>query len=232
MSGVAQLPLDLGHRPALDREDFLVAGNNQAAVAWIDRWPEWPSPVIALYGPAGCGKTHLCQVWRKRSGAVQIDAAGLAAAEPPALLGEAKACVIDGIEAALTGNRDLQQRLFHLHNMMVERRGYLLLAGRLAPARWACELADLQSRLSAAMAIEVGAPDDVLIEAVLVKLFADRQLKVGPEVIRYLLPRMERSFAAARALVATADRESLAARREITIPLLRGVLQNQDLEPL
>jgi DnaA regulatory inactivator Hda len=230
VTGTAQLPLELVPRPALGREDFLVAPSNQVAVAWIDRWPDWPGPALALYGPPGCGKTHLGQVWRAASGAVEIDAGRLARAEPPELLGAARACVLDDAESLLgvAGAGADAERLLHLFNSVVERGGQVLLTGRAAPARWPCALADLRSRLAAATAVRMEPPDDALMAAVLVKLFADRQLPVGEELVRYLLARMERSFAAARALVAALDRASLADRRAVTIPLARRVLEGYE----
>jgi DnaA regulatory inactivator Hda len=230
VTGTAQLPLELVPRPALGREDFLVAPSNQVAVAWIDRWPDWPGPALALYGPPGCGKTHLGQVWRAASGAVEIDAGRLARAEPPELLGAARACVLDDAESLLgvAGAGADVERLLHLFNSVVERGGQVLLTGRAAPARWPCALADLRSRLAAATAVRMEPPDDALMAAVLVKLFADRQLPVGEELVRYLLARMERSFAAARALVAALDRASLADRRAVTIPLARRVLEGYE----
>ncbi len=233
MTGTAQLPLELAPRPAFGREDFLVAPSNEVAVAWIDRWPDWPGPALALYGPPGCGKTHLCQVWRAASGAVEIDGSRLARAEPPELLGAARACLLDDAEAVLSGagtggEAAMAERLLHLHNSVAERGGQLLLTGRAAPARWTCRLADLSSRLAAAAVVRLEAPDDALMEALLVKLCADRQLAVGAEVVRYLLARMERSFGAARALVAALDRASLAERRAVTVPLARRVLEGYE----
>ncbi|HKO06210.1 MAG TPA: DNA replication protein, partial [Alphaproteobacteria bacterium] len=72
MRAEAQLTLDLGHRAAYGREDFLVAPSNAEAVLWLDRWPAWPAPALTLYGPAGCGKSHLAQVWRKHSDALEL----------------------------------------------------------------------------------------------------------------------------------------------------------------
>jgi hypothetical protein len=88
---VTQLTLDLGMRPAYGLEDFIVAAPNRAAVAWIDSWPGWPGVALAVTGPPGSGKTHLCQVWRQRAGARPIDLAALAAAPPPELVGDAPA---------------------------------------------------------------------------------------------------------------------------------------------
>lgn len=225
MTGPGQLPLDLGHRPALGMEDFLVAECNRAAVAWLDRWPRWPGPALVIHGPAGCGKTHLAHVWQAESGAVSIVPGDLAAASPPALMGRARAGVIEGADAGLT---DAGERgLLHLYNWLAEAGGHLLLTGACAPARWPLRLPDLASRLGAAPAVAVGPPDDALLAAVLVKQFADRQLPVGEEVVTYLLPRMERSFDAVRRLVAALDRAALAARRPVTVPLVREVLARE-----
>jgi chromosomal replication initiation ATPase DnaA len=218
-----QLILDLGHRPALGREDFLVAPGNQVAVDWIDRWPDWPQPGLALHGEAGAGKTHLSHVWQGRSGAVRLDPRALLAAEPPELLGDAVACVFDEAEALWASpalRPQSERRLLHLFNLIGQSGGHMLFVGRAAPARWPIDLADLRSRLAALPAVALGPPDEALIEAVLVKLFADRQLAVEPAVVRYLLRRMERSFAAARALVAAIDRESLRSGRPVTVPFV------------
>jgi chromosomal replication initiation ATPase DnaA len=217
-----QLPLDLGPRPALGREDFLLADCNAAAVAWIDRWPDWPGGGLAIHGPAGSGKSHLAAVWRRQSGALSIAVDELGTAEPPRLLGEARACVIDGLYD--TSARPDERRLLHLYNLLRERGGHLLLTAQAPPARWPVVLPDLRSRLGALPAVEIGAPDDALLSAVLVKLFADRQLAVGTDVVAYLAPRMERSFAAARRIVDALDREALAAHRRIALPLARDVL--------
>lgn len=208
-------------------EDFLVADSNAAAVAWLDRWPDWPAPALVLHGPPGSGKTHLTQVWRHRSNAVTADAATLADADPLALISARGAVAIDDAEAVCGGEGEKgegERILFHLYNLAREQGGHLLLTARRPPSRWPILLPDLASRLRAAPAAAVAEPDDGLLGAVLVKLFADRQVRVGVEVVAYLLPRIERSFAAARRVVAALDAASLARRGPITVPLARAVL--------
>lgn len=226
-----QLPLDLGHRPALGREDFLVAPSNELAVAWIDRWPDWPEPTLALHGPPGAGKTHLLRVWRAASKAAEMHGSALAETEPPALLGQASACALDAADL-VAGRPEAERRLFHLYNLIRERGGQLMLAGRSAPVRWPVALPDLRSRLATVPAVALEPPDDALIEAVLIKLFADRQLLVGAEIVSYLVLRMERSFSAARELVAALDAAALAEQRRVTIPLVRQVLQDRGADDI
>ena len=216
MTGPRQLPLAFEHRSALRGDDFLVADCNRAAVGWIDRWPDWPGPALALHGPAGSGKSHLAAVFREKTGAFPLHPDGVGAGPD-----SAPAWVIDGVRELLSAVGD--EALLHFYNAAVEQGGYLLLIDREPPSRWQVALADLRSRLNAASAVDIGPPDDPLLAAVLVKLFADRQLKISSSVIDYVLPRMERSFAAAGDLVEKLDRLALAERREITVPLARRV---------
>lgn len=217
-----QLPLEFEHRPALGGDDFLVAAPNADAVAWLDRWPDWPAPALVIHGAPGCGKSHLCQVFLAGSEGRSIAIDALRGVAVPDLVGGAPALVVDGVEAVLGAG--LERQLLHLYNFVAENRRHLLMTARLAPVRWDVRLADLRSRLNAAMACEIGPPDDPLIAAVLVKLFADRQLKVDDGVLAFVLARMERSFDAARKLVAAIDAAALAERRNITVPLAREVL--------
>ncbi len=223
--GPGQLALALGHRAARGREDFLVAPSNQEAVHWIDRWPAWPRGILAVHGPAGCGKTHLAEVWRAASGARTITGEAIDAALQDGELPE-RVVIEDGDRGI--GEEDL----LHLYNTLVERRGFLLLTGRAPPARWSVALPDLRSRLRAVQSVEIGPPDDDLFGAVLIKLFDERQLRVGQEVVLYLLARLERSFAAARGCVAALDHYSLAAGRNITVPLVREALDAAAAERL
>ena len=214
-----QLPLNLSFRAASGRENFLVSACNAEAVRWLDRWPDWPSPVLRLSGAAGSGKSHLLQVWRQASGARVISGAGLPAAVPALLKGGGMPpLAVDDAH----GCPD-PAALLHLYNRCREDGAFLLLAA--TPGAWrAVTLADLASRLAAAPEIRLGDPDEEVLAAGFLKQCADRRLNVPPEVLAYILPRLERSFAAVRSLAALLDRESLAARRRVTIPLAAGVL--------
>ncbi len=226
-SGPAQqIPLDLGHRVALGREDFLVAPCNADAVGWIDRWPVWPAPAFVLHGPAASGKTHLAAVWKNKAHAAWVDAADLTDHDANELAALADHLVIDHLDPWI-GDRAAETTLFHLYNLMKERGTSLLVTMRAAPGQIDFVLADLSSRLRAAPAVTIQPPDDTVLAALLVKLFSDRQLNISADVIAYMLPRMDRSYAAARDLVARADHLALSEKKPVTIALLRQVLATQ-----
>jgi chromosomal replication initiation ATPase DnaA len=225
LNSPAQIPLDLPLRAAMGADDFLVAPCNRDAVAILDRWPEWPAPALVIHGEEGCGKTHLTHVWQAQSDAVSIGRQALTTDDLPRLLGAAKACVLEDAERGVD-----EEALLHLYNLLAERRGHLLLTARVPVPRWGIDLPDLHSRLAAAMSVAVGAPDDELIAGVLIKHFADRQVRVDPAVVTFLMGRIERSFAAVRRVVSALDQAALAGKRGITVPLAREVLQRMENE--
>ena len=111
---------------------------------------------------------------------------------------------------------EAEAELFHLVNAALHKDAWLLLTARAAPDAWGLKTADLLSRLRLAPVVRLAAPDLELTEAVLYKLFSDRQLQVEPNVASYIALRIERSLGAARQLVALLDREALARGRRVT----------------
>lgn len=222
-----QLPLDIEHRTALGRAAFLVSASNAAAVAALDGWRDWPGRRLALTGPARSGKTHLAHVWMQETGAECVAAAALDEAAAIRLARHGRAVIEDadrlaGLDPAA---RDRCERaLFHLSNLAAAEGVWLLLTGRDAPVRWPVGIADLASRLAALPVARLAAPDDMLLSSLMVKLFADRQLKVTPRVIAYMARRIERSCAAAEGMVATLDRLSLERKKPVTLRMVAEVL--------
>jgi chromosomal replication initiation ATPase DnaA len=210
-----QLALDLPHWPALGREDFLVSEANAAAAALIDAWPNWPSHAAVLIGPAGSGKTHLSEVWRLKSDATPHTGNS---ALPHA--SESFARLVEDMPGAINDTA-----LFHLLNLAREQGGHVLITSRTSPGSWNVVLPDLASRLQAATVIHIGPPDDALLRAVVVKQFADRQLAIDDSLVSYILARMPRSLAAARAIVMEIDQSALERHAEVTKPFVSDILR-------
>jgi chromosomal replication initiation ATPase DnaA len=202
-----QLLLALDHAESFAREDFLAGPPNAAALALIERWPDWPAPVMALVGPEGSGKTHLASIWAETSGARVLSARLLGETGLPVALATG-ALVVEDLSAEVD-----ELALFHLLNLAREEGAFLLLTSRTAPAALAVEIRDLASRLRAVPAVTLMAPDDALLRSLIVKLAADRQLAVDDALVNFLINRIERSFAAARAAVARVDDEALRLHR-------------------
>lgn len=216
-----QLAFDLPVRPALGRGDFFVAPANALAVAALDRTENWPGGKMLLVGPPGAGKTHLALVWAARTAAVVLEADQIGAVGLP----DAPALVVENADR-VAGRRELETALFHLHNHLAQRRGLLLLSATRVVRDWGLALPDLRSRMEATATATLQEPDTELLGAVLVKLFADRQLAVSPGLIRWLLGRMNRSFSTARDIVAALDASALARRRPITRDLAAELLDS------
>jgi len=213
-----QLALALDHAESFAREDFLSGPSNARALALIEAWPLWPHRSVMLTGPEGSGKSHLAAIWAQAAGARLIAARALEPASVPRALATG-ALVVEDITA---GSFD-ERALFHLVNLAGEEAAFLLLTARQAPA--ALAVRDLASRLKALPVVALAPPDDALLRAVLVKLFADRQLAVDESLIGYVATRIERSFAAARACVTRLDEEALRQKRPLTRALAAEILR-------
>jgi len=216
-----QLAFAFPHPAGYRLEDFLPAPCNREALDAVLAWPDWPGPALVLHGPPGSGRTHLAHIWRERAQALLMTGAELwEVANPLERLGTARSLVVDDADLAAAPGLLLQ-----LYNLLVERGGHLLLTAARPVEQWGLALPDLRSRLKAAASVRIAPPDDALLAALLIKQLADRRLSVAPQIVSYLVARMDRSFAAAGLLVEALDRASLRARKPVTMSLARLALE-------
>lgn len=219
MTDPEQLPLPLPVRSAAGRADFFVSDANRAALAEIERWRDWPQPKLVLTGAAGSGKSHLASVWAEMADATHLSAQGAdSAGDGPVVLDDMP---------AIAGDHGAEQAVFHLHERLMAAGHAMLFVGRAAPGRWGLVLPDLASRVNAAGRAHIDAPDDALIQAVLVKHFDDRQLIVPPNVITYLARRIGRALDDVADVVDRLDRAALAQGRRVTRQFAADVLDHR-----
>lgn len=223
MQSAQQIPLEFPILSAMGREDFMVGESNQDAVDWIDRWPDWPAPALFLSGPAASGKSHLAAIWQSRGKAVAIKPQDLVENEAQLIAQASPSLMIDGIDTWI-GDKAAETTLFHLYNILKEEGRTILLTGRAAPSHIDFAIPDLASRLRAAPCAIIKSPDDTLLQNIIVKMFADRQIQIGEDALKYLMPRMERSFKFISDIVAKSDKLALSQKRPVTIPILRDAL--------
>ena len=216
-----QLAFALPHAESLTRDNFLEGPANEAGLALIERWPDWPNRIMLLSGEEGSGKSHLAAIWAEQSGARSTSVHALTAASVPAALATG-ALVVEDLRPSGFDER----ALFHLMNLAREDGAFVLFTARLPPAMFDIELRDLRSRLRAVPVVSLSPPDDLLFRALIVKFCADRQLAVDEAVVGYLATRIERSYAAARQAVELLDTEALRQGRPVTRALAAELLRN------
>ncbi|WP_417262810.1 chromosomal replication initiator DnaA [Celeribacter sp.] len=218
-----QLILDLPTREVLGRDTFFVAPSNAMAIATLDSVATWPSGKLVLIGSPGSGKTHMAHVFAAEHDGVIVSVAELSEADIPALATQRSVVVEDADRMPeLADPKAAENALFHLHNLTLAEGGRLLVTARTAPNHWALTLPDLASRMQGTTVTRIDPPDDMLLMAMLVKQFEDRQITVPVALIPWLVKRMERSAGAVRQMVETLDREALRAGK----PISRGLAQS------
>ena len=215
MSQLSLLPPPL---PDPDGERFVLSTGNQQAARFVESWPAWPGPTLALAGPEGSGKSLLAGLWANRASAARLGGQAIDAQTAMNLAYAGQPILLDP-PGALP-----EESLLHLLNVVAERRGSLLLVDRAPPAQWPVKLPDLASRLAALPVATLDLPDDALLRAILVKKFSARQLRVGAELLDFILSRCERSPAAVEAVAERLDSAALAQGKSITLPFARALL--------
>lgn len=213
-------PFSLSFAQPLSDRPFCTGPANAQAVSWMARWPDWPKRGLYLYGPPACGKSHLASQWAKASGAVIMQAADVQDAFLSTLPHRPdNAFVLEDVHQVPSA-----PDLFHLLNLWQEKQCFFIITSRVPAPQLPFQLPDLTSRLRALPSVAMLEPDEVLLQNTLSAHFAARGLHVGPEVLAYLCPRMNRSFQAVQDLVDQLDRASLSFQKEISIPFVRKVL--------
>jgi chromosomal replication initiation ATPase DnaA len=218
-----QLLLPFFQSPDYDSRDFLPATSNQQALSWLEIG--WPDQRLALWGPGGCGKSHLLHIWAERVGAKRMIGQTLTdqILDELTSMPEGASLALDDADTVVS-----EQLLLHVLNTARDRDLRILLSGRMAPARWPICLPDLSSRLRAIVAVEIRPPSDDLLATVLMRLLSDRQLNVAPSVQHWMLTRLPRSPGAMLDAVVRLDRASLAFGKAITRSLAAKVLLEEE----
>jgi chromosomal replication initiation ATPase DnaA len=216
-----QLAFALPHAESLTRDNFLEGPANEAGLALIDIWPDWPNRIMLLVGPEGSGKSHLAAIWAEDAGARSTAAHALALDDVPGALATGALVIED-----LKPGRFDERAMFHLMNLARQDEAFVLMTTRLSPSAFEVELRDLRSRLRAVPTVSLLPPDDLLFRGLIVKFCADRQLSVDETVVSYLTSRIERSYAAARQAVDLLDTEALRLGRPVTRALAAELLRN------
>jgi len=196
-----QLPLPFAEAPGFAAEDFVDGPSNELARKWLEKPALWTNGRLVLWGDPGCGKTHLLHIWARAHGAAVYEGLtlrGLAAAPVGPV-------AVDDADSAPD-----ETALLHLLNGAAEAGRPVLLTARMPPARQEIGLADLASRLRGSLAVAILPPDEAMLDTLLTRLIAERQLLLRLEVRNFLASRLPRSPAVFREAIARLERAAAA----------------------
>lgn len=213
-----QFSFNIFTKPTYNIDDFVVSSANLLAYSYIEKWPDWGvhqlARILYIYGPQASGKTHLAHIFQQKSDSLFLEKITL-------LNANKQNYILDDIENYLHD----QKAIFHLINQVIENNSYLLITARFSPSNLPITLPDLASRLNSIPNVQIQEPDDDLLKTVLIKHFADRQLRINIEVINYILSRIERSFTSMYEIVELIDKSALSLKRNITISFVKSLLE-------
>ena len=223
-----QIPLNFNPAPDYSRDDFMVSSCNLQAIRAIDSWPEWSFFSYVLYGPKGCGKSHLAHIFAEHVTRIYykpiavkiINAREITTHKVSSLHKESPFLVVEDLSPKANN-----EALFHLFNLYQNEGGHILFTSENAPARMHFTLPDLQSRLNIIPSIAISEPDDQMLTALIVKLLNDRQLMVTQDILNYIIQNMQRSFSFAIKLVEEIDFISLAKKRAVSTAIVKEAIE-------
>lgn len=194
---MSQIALPFDWPPDPRDDEFLVSDSNARAIQQLERWSTWPVMALVLTGPRKSGRSLLARIFAAKSGGEIIDDA----------------------------ERQNETAIFHAWNRAQQEHHPLVIVADAAPPEWSVKLPDLRSRLAASPVARLGPPDETLMQALFERQFLRRGLDARPDLIQWLLLRVERSHIAVLRTVDILDQAVLARHKRLSIPLARATLQ-------
>jgi len=222
-----QLPLDFEVRNYMGRDDFMVSACNREAFELLDSWPHWLSFGAVIYGPKGSGKSHLARIFADKARNLHdkpknitiIEAKSINMHNVKRLFEKNEILIVENLTADSNN-----EALFHLFNLFNTPEHWILFTAEKAPAQMKFALRDLQSRLNMLPCAAIAEPDDLMLQMLIVKLFDDRQLKISPGILQYIINNAPRSFDYVEQLIVEIDEISLAYQTSVTYSVVRKAM--------
>ena len=200
-------------------QDFYVSQNNFNAFKLIESWPQWPSRFINIFGPKGCGKTHLANILSSKIGSLIISANII----DNGVIGEykTKEClIIDEF------NNNIEENLLYsIINLALQDNKYLIISSPISLKKFKIKLKDLNSRFTSFIEVGIDLPTDDLIKVILTKNFSDKQISISKKNIDYILNNIDRSYEKINLFSNSIDNLSLEKAKPVNLHLIKDVLK-------
>ena len=209
--------------------DFYVSNKNELAYKMIKKWPEWPTPIVYIYGSEKCGKSLVCKLWKDLSSSIYINKRNFLEKLIPQndlLYIKNHNWIIDDVDYIISfEDNKYEEKILNLINIIkTSGKKNLLMASRKMPRFLDSSLKDLISRISSSTVIEMRDPDEVLLKKIIEKYLNERNITINKESLDYLINRIERSYKSALKVAKQIDTMSLEKKTKINKFFLRSIL--------
>ena len=199
-------------------QDFYVSKNNFNAFKLIESWPQWPGRFINIFGPIGCGKTHLVNILSNKINGLIISSQKID--ENIINQFKTKEClIIDDFDNDIDENL-----LYSIINLANQDNKYLIISSPISLKKFKIELKDLNSRFTSFIEVGIDLPTDDLVKVILTKNFSDKQITISKKNIDYILNNIDRSYEKINLFSSLIDNLSLEKAKPINLKLIKDVL--------
>ena len=200
-------------------QDYYVSSNNFSAYRLIENWPNWPDKWVNIFGPKGCGKTHLSNILKKKLNSVKILDAKNIGNDTISKFEKLDCLIIDNYE------KNIHEKIFYsILNQSKQLDNYVVINSILPIKDIRFELKDLQSRAESFMDLGIELPTDDLLRVIISKSFSDKQIEINPKISEYIIKNIERSYEKVFKFIKEIDDLSLSSGKSININLIKKVL--------
>ena len=219
---MSQLVFKFPFKTKYYEQDYYVSSNNFSAYRLIESWPNWPSKWVNIFGPKGCGKTHLSNILKKKINLIHMIDAKKVDNETISKFEKLDCLIIDNYE------KNIDEKIFYsLLNQSKQSDSYLLVNSILPLGNIKFDLKDLRSRTESFVNLGIELPTDDLLRVIISKSFSDKQIEITPKISEYIIKNIERSYEKVFKFIKEIDDLSLSSGKSININLIKKVLNNE-----
>ena len=219
---MSQLVFKFPFKTKYYEQDYYVSSNNFSAYRLIESWPNWPGKWVNIFGPKGCGKTHLSNILKKKINLIHMIDAKKVDNETISKFEKLDCLIIDNYE------KNIDEKIFYsLLNQSKQSDSYLLVNSILPLGNIKFDLKDLRSRTESFINLGIELPTDDLLRVVISKSFSDKQIEITPKILEYIIKNIERSYEKVFKFIKEIDDLSLSSGKSININLIKKVLNNE-----
>ena len=220
---MSQLVFKFPFKTKYYEQDYYVSSNNFSAYRLIESWPNWPDKWVNIYGPTGCGKTHLSNILKKKINLTEIIDAKKINEEKLFKFKRLECLIIDNYE------NNIDENFFYSMLNHFKQFEIYVVVNSLTPIKnMKIKLDDLKSRTDSFVSLGIELPTDDLLRVIISKSFSDKQIDLSPKISEYIIKNIERSYEKVFKFIKEIDELSLSSGKSININLIKKVLANNE----